>query len=53
MKAIYFYHRDGKFLGSAIEGPAADRYETELKGKYGKDNILTLQFMPYNGRRRS
>lgn len=39
MEATYFYHTDGRLLGSAIRGPAADRYESQLKALYGKSTI--------------
>ncbi len=39
LQGTYFYHTDGRLLGSAIRGPAADRYEGQLKALYGKSAI--------------
>ena len=39
ISTIYFYHTDGRFLGSAIAGPAADRYEDQLMALYGKHSV--------------
>ena len=40
-KAIYFYGINGEYLGCAIEGPAADRMEDQLKVVYGKITRIT------------
>lgn len=39
-KAIYFYSRAGSFLGTAIVGSAADRYEKQLIHKFGENEVL-------------
>lgn len=50
MEAIYFYHTDGRFLGSAVIGAAADRMEDQLTAKYGKEQIIRKEGLSHETR---